>query len=1065
MDDSFSEMAPSGEVPKSNSLEETSKVLDHYKSMPVRTAGESREGEDDMEDAENPTKPPSARFQGYPRAVRPSYVPEGYDDYETDLEDDLPRPPPVHKSRRDSWASSERQNKQNIEPALNYVAWEDYNLPVERVFAIDVLADEPVPHAPGPGKSGAAQPRNLKAPQPLEKPREDHAHKTSQRPQLPERIRINSRPLIRELVHTANARLNQYRSAVIVRPFRFLYYHRNELQSYYLSSKAKLDNLGTQQGHQENATETVVSASKSTAADEELRPTTSGSNATSSTGFTDVDEEATRHLECLMEFIEGTLNPYVHFLRSIECQKVSFADLWFVFQPGDEVYNEAAQQAYKIMSVDGAGHRAISHRGSRDEQYPVTISCIMIDFNGTELGPVQSQFRIGSFDGLRSVNSLPVYPLRGELRERLIARGSKFFHSTTVLHMHYQGPTVDRRDEIDSQVVVDFEEAYSALQMAAGSTRDVRPRIENMVGHSFGHPRRDEPCFGSCCRDQAVMEDRYIDQNLSEDHFATLMPQNRSVMWPLAIQPRPRTEAQIGDNSIKEWEFVIMTRRIWAFVMRSRKWRELDVTHLTSIERYRGLGSTGPGAQREREHAFDQLVLPDGHKPMVKSLIAQHFRDKQASTEEDDYSDIVRGKGKGLVILLHGAPGVGKTTTAECVAEYFQKPLFQITCGDLGVWASDVEKALDQNFSLANRWGCILLLDEADVFLAARTPTDMLRNGLVSVFLRILEYYSGVLFLTTNRVGDFDEAFASRIHMSLYYPPLSKEATEAIFDLNINRIKKKMAKSGRKINVKDTSIAVFASEYWHEYPKARWNGRQIRNACHTAAALAEFEAQGGDDETPEDSQAVINLEVKHFEKVANAYLGFSEYLRDIYGVDADERAKENFLRASQREPPAAAQPLLLRRNEAPPSRPRQSYGRHDYVPPRRETSGLRPGYGDEAGYEHQQGPNMQQQFPSSSRRGAAHESAIPPPRPPPKPENLRRFSYDSESMSGQQMGGNQDHFRPARGNFGPIYEDTDRSAMLPQASDERLMYRSSASAAPDEASGLEPALHWSRRRA
>ncbi|KAK8079023.1 hypothetical protein PG994_002830 [Apiospora phragmitis] len=312
------------------------------------------------------------------------------------------------------------------------------------------------------------------------------------------------------------------------------------------------------------------------------------------------------------------------------------------------------------------------------------------------------------------------------------------------------------------------------------------------------------------------------------------------------------------------------------------------------------------GAPKGRGHAFDQLVLPAGHKQMVKSLIAQHLRGKRETTEDDDYSDIIRGKGERLPRNLEILTSRSLFFKSRVVSTFVYNPILQSfpnthgAAGDLGVWASDVERALEQNFSLANRWGCILLLDEVDVFLAARTPTDTLRNGL--------------------------------------------DATLAIFDLNLARIKKKRAKSQRKINVRDAPIAVLASEYWRDYPKARWNGRQIRNACHTAAALAEFEAQGGDAEAPENSLAIINLEVKHFEKVAKAYLGFSEYLRSIYGVDADERAKENFLRAKHTEPvaAAAAQPLLLRRNETPPSRPRQSYG--DYAPTssQREPLNTRP---------------------------------------------------------------------------------------------------------------------------
>ncbi|EAQ87151.1 hypothetical protein CHGG_03770 [Chaetomium globosum CBS 148.51] len=150
---------------------------------------------------------------------------------------------------------------------------------------------------------------------------------------------------------------------------------------------------------------------------------------------------------------------------------------------------------------------------------------------------------------------------------------------------------------------------------------------------------------------------------------------------------------------------------------------------------------------------------------MVKSLITQHFQDKQSGDMEQTCDEPTPGprpvrvqlrskvilqrvlrfgaaKGcttktclnsKSLIILLHGAPGVGKTSTAECVAEYFDKPLFQITCGDLGVSAGDVESTLEKHFALATRWGCILLLDEADVFLTARSPADHLRNSLVSV--------------------------------------------------------------------------------------------------------------------------------------------------------------------------------------------------------------------------------------------------------------------------------------------------------------------------------------------
>jgi SpoVK/Ycf46/Vps4 family AAA+-type ATPase len=128
------------------------------------------------------------------------------------------------------------------------------------------------------------------------------------------------------------------------------------------------------------------------------------------------------------------------------------------------------------------------------------------------------------------------------------------------------------------------------------------------------------------------------------------------------------------------------------------------------------------------------LVLPEGYRGIVLALVETHFKEHGSIPVEAAHynADLVRGKGKGLIILLHGAPGVGKTSTAECVAEHTRRPLFSITCGDIGETAEEVERNLDRCFQLAHRWGCVLLLDEADVFLAQRSKTDLRRNALVS---------------------------------------------------------------------------------------------------------------------------------------------------------------------------------------------------------------------------------------------------------------------------------------------------------------------------------------------
>lgn len=80
-----------------------------------------------------------------------------------------------------------------------------------------------------------------------------------------------------------------------------------------------------------------------------------------------------------------------------------------------------------------------------------------------------------------------------------------------------------------------------------------------------------------------------------------------------------------------------------------------------------------------------------------------------------------------------------QTSTAETIAAKYNRPLLPITCGNLGLDISTVEQSLTDFFVLAQAWDCIVLLDEADVFLAARGKDDLHRNALVSVFLRTLE--------------------------------------------------------------------------------------------------------------------------------------------------------------------------------------------------------------------------------------------------------------------------------------------------------------------------------------
>jgi hypothetical protein len=160
----------------------------------------------------------------------------------------------------------------------------------------------------------------------------------------------------------------------------------------------------------------------------------------------------------------------------------------------------------------------------------------------------------------------------------------------------------------------------------------------------------------------------------------------------------------------------------------------------------------------------DKLVLPGDHRDLIDIL---------TSNIDVFVQDFVEGKSGGTTILCQGAPGLGKTLTAEIYSEVVGKPLYRVHSGQLGTTAASVGAALTGVLRRAMRWDAILLLDEADVYIRRR-DNDLEHNAIVAEFLRTLEYFNGLMFMTTNRIGDVDDAILSRCIATIHYETPSK---------------------------------------------------------------------------------------------------------------------------------------------------------------------------------------------------------------------------------------------------------------------------------------------------
>jgi ATPase family associated with various cellular activities (AAA) len=171
------------------------------------------------------------------------------------------------------------------------------------------------------------------------------------------------------------------------------------------------------------------------------------------------------------------------------------------------------------------------------------------------------------------------------------------------------------------------------------------------------------------------------------------------------------------------------------------------------------------------ENLRDKLILPQSHSDLIDILV----HDIGMLQE-----DLISGKSGGTNILCVGKPGLGKTLSAEIYSEVIKKPLYKVHSGQLGLDPTNIEDKLEDVLKRAARWGAVLLIDEADVYIRKR-GNDLEHNGVVASFLRTLEYFSGLLFMTSNRGEDIDDAIISRCIAIIRYETPSENDAKKIW--------------------------------------------------------------------------------------------------------------------------------------------------------------------------------------------------------------------------------------------------------------------------------------------
>jgi hypothetical protein len=498
---------------------------------------------------------------------------------------------------------------------LNYAEWSTFKALRENIesksFAIDVLRGEPVVAFDLTpfwryNKAKKRSPNKTAEPKAAAVSAKTDA-KQKQLP-VPERIRIHSKSILKILEDISGETLSATGDPIVmIRPYKFLVYHEEQIRLKFSELKDKFGGsnaasrgaapgeaaMGSQAPHED------ADENKNNGKGEDIDQKAHNDKNKDKNAIT-TSLVAYEHLRCLIEFLDTEIQPKILSLSRDAgeslAKTVSFTDIWYLFKPGDEVIEQSRRQAYRVVGMTSVGHKVISpwrnyydKSEAKSDETPVTLHCVSIDFDGKHLGPVSRLFEIPRFEGEKAVRSLDVYPLwyaedSGMLKETLIARGRMFLDVAGIKHMHYSGLTLEVRDEVDSQVVVDFEEAF----VARGNS-EWRPTVEQLIGQPRLPNSKDEDCTAECCRAEYIHKDGEVEAKRCQDYIGSLIPENRNRFPSVAIYTRLLKDTRSPNNALTDDELVIMNYRIFGFVLRSRKWGNSHVSFLSFGGLYLGL--------------------------------------------------------------------------------------------------------------------------------------------------------------------------------------------------------------------------------------------------------------------------------------------------------------------------------------------------------------------------------------------------------------------------------------------------------------------------------------------
>lgn len=566
-----------------------------------------------------------------------------------------------------------------------------------------------------------------------------------------------------------------------------------------------------------------------------------GECATSLTDFS-IDTTGRDHLRVLLDWYRPYYRKEIEPEFSLHaCGKATYEKLWLLYKPGDIVFTGEGEHI-DCYIVHSLYHPVGKVDGAYVEQpWYWNLSLWCFDFDGTLLVRRSKavDVQIPKFTGEKDISRLHFVPLtfmkpeQGS-KQSLIDRGKlhfQLFREAPVLRQYRGALSGNKALQYSGAVIVDpltYTERRKQTNTLGtiAPTADVEDRRSNREPDDFG----GGPLYS-----------RFNGLDILQD-----MP--------------------FEDDDM----YLLLPRRVRGFALGKKQWARFDTSSFLPPDTATG--------------AFDNLVMNADDIGLLKALGSL----TPADTKGVRQADFIEGKGVGKVVLLHGPPGVGKSFTVECLARDLEKPLLPLTVADIGTDQSTIEEKLSGWLDLAQRWNAIVLIDEADAYLERRSHNELSRNALVTVFLRVLEYFPGMIVLTTNQPGFIDDAFISRLNLTIEYKEMNEDTRKKVWRQFLRKyLREQEGGMGNqpKVNILQDVQTYVTSD--PEIVKLGLNGRDIRNAFDSAVKVATYRMQqankGG-------SLSTVELEVDDFKQAVENKKALYDYLNKVEGRTEWKRA-------------------------------------------------------------------------------------------------------------------------------------------------------------------------------